>query len=360
VRWGNFALVIPELKRLLIMLAGSAALMSSAMGQQLYLERLPSADLAITSPAERVGGEPGAMRVLETSCRSQPIAGVRQRIVDIALQEWAYFGFSVADETVQRDPDSLDTFSGRSRRFGRGFSWMDPEQSARLADSIAGYWAITGDGSWILSRQNEQWQGNGIGARWRDPWSAAFISWVMCESGLGDDSQFDRAIAHHTYIDQAIRARDLGIDETAYLAYDIGEQAVEPGDLLCAARRPSYDSLDERRRQLGSGIRSHCDIVVKVEAQRNRILAIGGNVRGSVSLKLLPAEFESGDATISRVGRGRGAVFAHLKLRAEPIADDPFRTSPTLRQLDQLPDVVDRLRATLEQAASSLSESVLL
>jgi hypothetical protein len=352
--------VAQHLKRRWFIGAFCVAAMSPVMAQQLYLERLPSDDLAIMPPAERVGGEPGSMRVVETSCHSEPISGARQRIVNIALQEWAYFGFSVADETIERDRDSLDTFSGRTRRFGRGFSWMDPEQSARLADSIAGYWAITGDGSWILSRQNEQWQGSGIGARWRDPWSAAFISWVMCESGIGDNNQFDRAIAHHTYIDQAIRARDQDVAETAYVAYDVGEAQIEPGDLLCAARRPTYASLDERRSQLGNGIRSHCDIVVKVEAQRNRILAIGGNVRGSVSLKLLPAEFESGDATISRVGRGRGAVFAHLKLRAEPIADDPFRTSPTLRQLDQLPDVVDRLRATLEQAASSLSESVLL
>lgn len=352
-----------HLKRLLFTGAACVVAMSSANAQQLYLERLPSDALKIMSPAERVGGEPGSMRVLETGCRSEPIQGARQRIVDIALQEWAYFGFSVADETIERDRNSLDTFSGRSRRFGRGFSWMDPEQSARLANSIAGYWAITGDGSWILSRQNEQWQGSGIGARWRDPWSAAFISWVMCESGIGDTKQFDRAIAHHTYIDQAIRARDQDAATTAYVAYDIGEQRIEPGDLLCAARRPTYESLDERRRQLGSGIRSHCDIVVKVEPERDRVLAIGGNVRGSVSLKLLPAEFansDAPDAEVAEVGRGRGAIFAHLKLRAEPVADDPFRTSPTLRKLGEQPDFVDRLRATLEQAASYLSESVLL
>jgi hypothetical protein len=353
--------MIQTLKRLSFAVAGLAGLMSPVLAQQLYLERLPSNDLAIMSPAERVGGDPGSMRVIETSCRSEPIDGARQRIVDIALQEWAYFGFSVADETIDRD--SLDTFSGRSRRFGRGFSWMDPEQSARLAHSIAGYWAITGDGSWILSRQNEQWQGNGVGARWRDPWSAAFISWVMCESGLGNDTQFDRAIAHHTYIDQAIRARDQVAADTAYVAYDIGEQTIEPGDLLCAARRPTYESIDERRSQLGNGIRSHCDIVVKIEPDRGRVLAIGGNVRGSVSLKLLPAEFaeSSGSgAEVSEVGRGRGAIFAHLKLRAASVVEDPFRASPTLRKLGEQPDFLNRLRATLEQAASFLGQSVLL
>jgi len=239
---------------------------------------------------------------------------------------------------------------------------MDDGQAARLAGSIAGYWAITGDGSWILSRQNEVWNGSGVGARWRDPWSAAFISWVMCESGL-DNARFDRAINHHTYIDQAIRARDTGAAETAYVAYDVGEQPVEPGDLLCAARRPTYESLDERRSQLGNGIRSHCDIVIKLEPERARVLAIGGNVRGSVSLKLLPAEFEpagTGAVAIASVGRGRGEIFAHQKHRAAPTTDDAFRLSPTLKRLGEEPELVDRVRATLEQAVRALSESVLL
>jgi hypothetical protein len=349
------------LKRLFGIVAGSASLLSLAEAQPLYFERLPNDSLSVMSPAERVRGEPGKMQVLETGCRSQPLAGARERIVDIALQEWAYFGFSVADETVEREPAIGGNASpGGAPRFRRGFTWLNAEESARLADSIAGYWAITGDGSWILSRQNEVWSGSGVGARWRDPWSAAFISWVMCESGLGDSERFDRAINHHTYIDQAIRARDLGSAETAYVAYDIGEQAVEPGDLLCAARRPTLNSLAERRTQLGDGIRSHCDIVIKVEADRQRVLAIGGNVRGSVSLKLLPAEFEGGNAAVERVGRGRGQIFAHLKLRAEPIAGDPFRLSPTLKKLGEQPEFLARLRATLERAVRSLSDSVLL
>jgi hypothetical protein len=351
------------LKRLLGVLAASMVLARIAGADPFYVERLPSDVLAVESPADRVRGDPGEMQVLETKCRSLPLAGARERIVDIALQEWAYFGFSVADETAERarGPGG-NPFAGRPRRSWRSFSWLDAEESARLAGSIAGYWAITGDGAWILSRQNEVWNGSGIGARWRDPWSAAFISWVMCESGL-DSEHFKRAINHHTYIDQAIRARDLGSADTAYVAYDVGEQPVEPGDLLCAARRPTYDSIGERRSQLGDGVRSHCDIVIKVEADNGRILAVGGNVRGSVSLKLLPAEFEAGDSgevAVRSVGRGRGRIFAHLKLRDGPIAGDPFRLSPTIRQLGEQPDLLKRVKATLEGAVRSLSESVLL
>ena len=89
-------------------------------------------------------------------------------------------------------------------------------------------------------------------ARWTDPWSAAFISWVMCEAGLGDTGQFQRAIAHWGYIDQAIRARDGRAQNAAYVAYDIGETAIVPGDMLCTSRRPAYRTIADRRRQMGA------------------------------------------------------------------------------------------------------------
>lgn len=351
------------LKTTLGALVGLVACVPLAGAQSVWVDRLPADEFDVMSPAERVRGEPGAMQVLNTACEAASGARTRQRIVDVALQEWAYFGFSVADETREPEPGSNPFGGGRERRSFRSFTWLDLEQSMRLAGSIAGYWAITGDGSWIVNRQNEVWDSSGVGARWRDPWSAAFISWVMCESGLGDNSSFDRAIAHHTYIDQAIRARDAGVADTAYLAYDVGEQPVEAGDLVCSARRPTYSSLSERRRQLGNGIRSHCDIVIKLEPEHDRLLAVGGNVRGSVSLKLLPADFlrdREGRVEVEQIGRGRDRVFAHLKLRAEPVADDPFRLSPTLRHLAEEPELVDRVRAVLDRAVSALSASVFL
>jgi hypothetical protein len=82
-----------------------------------------------------------------------------------------------------------------------------------------------------------------------------------------------------------------------------------------------------------------------------------------VSLKLLDAEFRasgSGEAEVESIGRGRGRIFAHLKLRADPIDDDALRTSPTLQKLAEQPDLVERVRAALERAARTLSDSVLL
>jgi hypothetical protein len=276
------------------------------------------------------------MRITQRSCRAAPRKALRRRIVDIAVQEWGFFGFQVQDETIIVDSQS------RHRRTWRRTPWLSPDESERVADSIAGYWSITPDGRWILSRQNAIWKGeDGVAARWRDPWSAAFVSWVMCEGGLGDRNQFRHAIAHHAYIDQAIEARDKDASPAAFVAFDVGEMPVEPGDLLCFSRRPVYRSIAERRRQLGTGIRSHCDIVIKVDAENERILGIGGNVRGAVRMKLLPAEFDRQQDTqpaVRSVGRSRRTVFAHLKLRADSIEADAFANTPTIRALREKRD----------------------
>jgi hypothetical protein len=153
----------------------------------------------------------------------------------------------------------------------------------------------------------------------------------MCEGGLADTTQFRRAVAHHVYIDQAIRARDQGAARPAFAAYEAGEVEVAAGDLLCTARRPAYRSLAERRRQLGEGARTHCDVVVKVDAAGRRYFAIGGNVRGLVSLKVLSAVRANGRLRPATAAEGGRTIFAHLSLRAAPAALDAFDSSPTMR-----------------------------
>ena len=302
----------------LLALVGLLCWSADGYALQKPFDRLPDDVLDIVPPSDRVSGTPGAMRIQGTSCSSLPSSGARRRIVDAAVQEWGFFSFSVVDERIE-------TPRGRRRRRRN-----NPEESARVAASIGGYWAVTPEGSWIIERQNDAWNGpGGIGSRWRNPWSAAFISWVMCEAGLGESDQFRRAVAHRTYIDQAIRARDTGASGTAFVAYDSGEIEIEPGDLLCTARRPGYRNIAERRRQFGQGARTHCDVVVKVDAANEEILAIGGNVRGTVSLKRLPAA-----QGLRRHLHPARPTFAHLKLDADPIGLDALGTSPTIKALD--------------------------
>jgi len=299
--------------------------------RQTHFERLPTGTLDVAPPSDRVAGAPGEMRVLSGSCENVGMAGARRRIVDIATQEWAFFGFSVSDQTVSRNQvRNVQSTPGTPvppQRGRRGLGRPNSQEFARLVSSIAGFWAATPDGSWMLERQNEV-SGNAGGSRWRDPWSAAFISWVMCESGLGNRTQFQRSIAHRDYIDQAIRARDGGEAGAAFVAYDLGEAEINPGDLLCSGSRPDYQNIDQRRRQMGEGARTHCDIVVRVEESPARILTIGGNVRGTVSMKLMRAVSEGGTHL-----HPPDNIFAHLKLRSDPIEVDALDYSPTVGAL---------------------------
>jgi hypothetical protein len=294
-------------------------------------ERLPLEVLAVNPPSSRVEGEPGEMQIIDRSCSSLPRPEIRRRMVDIAIQEWAYFGLSVMDMTnISESELSPRDASGRRRFFRPSY-----EEAARVADSIAGYWSAAPDSSWILNRQNQNWQRDGLGARWRDFWSAAFISWVACESGLGEMREFSRAIAHHTYIDQAIMARDGITADSAYIAFDIGEAAINPGDLLCRGSRPEYNNLEQRRGHLGEGARTHCDIVVAVDETAGEIKAIGGNVRASVRLKVFPAATKDGEYFAPMPYAGR-KIFAHLQLQAEPIEENAMNNSPTLQNIGSL------------------------
>ncbi len=319
-------------------------LVSVGFAQQTPFDRLPATLLDAAPPSARVSGAPGRMTVRRMPCPNLPLADVRRRIVDLAVQEWGFFGFPVVDRT---NIDAADRATQRARRRRRR---PGRAESARVAGSIAGYWAVTPQGSWILNAQNTAWKGpRGVAARWRYPWSAAFVSWIMCEGGLGDASRFQRAVAHHVYIDQAIRGRAADETPAAFAAYDVGTATIVPGDLLCSARRPAYRSIAERRRQMGNGARTHCDIVVELDASRDRILAIGGNVRGTVALKLLPAARGPGEP-LRPVGGGR-PMFAHLKLRSAPIEADALDHTPTMRALG----CTDGFRAPARLAAAHLA-----
>ena len=320
------------MKTLLLALSAAVAAASAGYAQQAVFDRLSPDLFDVMPPSERVRGVPGTMTIQHTSCRSLPIEEVRRRIVDLAVQEWGFFGFTVVDQTRVEPPGrtaQTDRIPRTARGGRRRWSRLSAADTARVADSIAGYWTVTPEGSWIIDRQNQRWEDSGSGARWRTPWSAAFVSWLMCESGLDESAEFRRAVAHHTYIDQAIRERDAGGSRAAFTAYEIGETTISPGDLLCSGRRPGYRTLAERRRQMGEGARTHCDVVVKLDDAHDRILTIGGNVRGTVGLKLMPA-VRAPDVGLRPEG-GTRRMFAHLKLRAEPIEPDALDRSPTMQ-----------------------------
>jgi hypothetical protein len=318
----------PHMKTLTLTLVAALtvlAISSDGFAQQTPFDRLSPDQFDVVPPSVRVTGTPGDMNIQRLSCPTLSMNQVRRRIVDVAVQEWAFFGFRVIDQTRNQNPEP-----GTPRTRGRR-PRLSAAESTRIADSIGGFWAVTPEGSWMIERQNERWNGSaGLTSRWRDPWSAAFVSWVMCEGGLGDTNQFKRAIAHHSYIDQAIRARDGSDRQAAFVAYDAGEVAISPGDLLCSGSRPGYRTIAERRRQMGIGARTHCDVVVKVDEAADQILTIGGNVGSSVSMKLMPA-VRTDHNFLQTLPGGRGPIFAHLKLRADSIEANALDNSPTIK-----------------------------
>lgn len=326
------------LRKTSLLLALFAAAVATAQPEQPRQRIMEAASfsrldsLAVTPPANWAQGEPGKMQLMARTCPAHTdLTSLRRRIVDVATQEWGWFGFNVDDLHGQTlpAPDRNNRIANNNNV--RRFLPLDPAEVTQVAHTIGGYWAAIPDANWIWARQNEAWQENGLAARWRDPWSAAFISWVMCESGISEQQQFERAIAHHSYIDQAIRARDNPQSRALFTAYQPGEQTINPGDLLCSGLRPMYRTLAERRAQLGVGARTHCDIVVEVNTTDKQILTIGGNVRSSVRMKVFPAAAEA-NGQLAPLPTNR-YIFAHLKLRAAAIPPDAIRNSPTLQTL---------------------------
>ncbi len=333
---------------------------TAAEGQEWGFDRLPVPVFEIVPPSHWTQGAPGRITLRAPECRDLSLEDARRRIVDVAVQEWAFFGFPVLDRDRDRWllPPGAAVAPGRPAFEPTPRGWPPPlnaEEAARLAPTIAGYWAATAQGSAIVSHQNQIWNGSGdVAERWRSPWSAAFISWVMCEGGLGERDRFRGAVAHHVYIDQAIRARDGNEPRAAYEAFEIGAEPVAPGDLICNAGRPQYRSLAERRRQLGVGARTHCDVVVLVDEGEGRILAIGGNVLRSVALKVLPASVNGAGILEPASGAGR-PLFAHLKYRSEPLEPDALFRSPTVRAFSCLGEGLQPVRGAYVAAELGLA-----
>ncbi len=326
-------------------LPGLLALALAAPGHAQSQDRLPRDAFDVIPPHERVAGGRGEMRVTQSQCRVGPTEWARRRIVDVAVQEWAAFGFQIIDaRPVEAGllpdgavPHSLNPRRDQPRQARHIVRRGVQEREERARADLAGYWSATPDGPDILRRQNRLWNETRVPIDWGQPWSAAFISWVMCEAGLGEMSQFARDISHRVYIDQAIRARDGQAPGAAYQAFDAGERPVQPGDLLCNARGSAgYRSLAERREDIGEFAPTHCDIVVRVDEAAGLFHLVGGNVMDSVSLTILPGT-RDGDGPLRPLAEtdlaGARTMFAHLRLQAPPTKLNALDDSPTIRAM---------------------------
>lgn len=137
------------------------------------------------------------------------------------------------------------------------------------------------------------------------PWSAAFVSWLAQQAGLGAD-EFVSSEAHADYAGAAWQAgaAEAAGHETRYAmrACDLARTPPRVGDLACHTRGAAseLDSFEKiggglaTRATGGEPLPMHCDVVVKVDDRG--FDTIGGNVLQSVTRRRL--DFASGTRTL--------------------------------------------------------------
>lgn len=182
-----------------------------------------------------------------------PKPGVKQALISRATREWDYFG----RQTV--------VFKGSEESIPHVGDWEDDDYSHSAR--VNAYWRAVGK--------------PGLdGMDCRQPWSAAFMSYLMQGAGI-PRSQFRPASAHWVYLASMIQ--ESAYPGRYFVPRRIQDYSPEPGDLLCAYRPPSRPYISNGYTSAGAlrGIRSHCDLVVSKSGQTLDV--IGGNVRNSVS-----------------------------------------------------------------------------
>lgn len=134
-------------------------------------------------------------------------------------------------------------------------------------------------------------------------WSAAFVSAVMRQAGLAD-KEFEFSEAHNIYVGQAFQ---VALGEAAglqaqgfYRACPTASTRPRPGDLVCYHRHNrqhgAKSAIEVRNMVLEDAIKkpvedrihkSHCDVVVHIDAKAARVYVVGGNIQQAVTVKKL-------------------------------------------------------------------------
>lgn len=221
---------------------------SASLPKQEHPERQPFAGLCLEDSFVAGTSLEGDLKLL--SPRLGAVGGTSEQIARIQARleaEWKYFG----EQSYDKDGNLVK----------RGISEEDPRVFKRV-----GYFWERGTG-FKLDGKDRDW-----------PWSAAFISTVHEDSGVGP--QFRRSPAHARYIRDAIFSKQAGTEQAAYWGHRITERAPQVGDMVCYSRQKgvSYDKQPLR-------YKSHADIVVAVRP--GEIDVMGGNVGNSVSKRTL-------------------------------------------------------------------------
>lgn len=133
-----------------------------------------------------------------------------------------------------------------------------------------------------IDELNEYWKSVGRtyeGMKYQ-PWSAAFISYVMKNAGLGDN--FKYSAMHSTYITKSIQNEKENKGRVRGLKPEDIE--LKEGYLVCYGRA----SGSSANYNTTGSYESHCDVVVEIDKREGFATTIGGNVSDSVSKTKVP------------------------------------------------------------------------
>lgn len=188
----------------------------------------------------------------------------RERIVQIALQEWSLWG-------------RLRAGPGETGREGGG----EPaafEHDPPFTTRVFMYWNSFSD--LATARRRVRYPDGSL-----QPWSAVFVSFVMRSAGV-PESVFPPSARHWDYI-RHVRSAPAS---AGFVALDATTTAPQPGDVLCAPRGETARRITRFDQLLGADSLGtyHCDIVVEVGS--SALLAIGGNVGNSVTRLRIPLD----------------------------------------------------------------------
>lgn len=240
---GPKVIVHPSPHRILAALALGLALAGCAMAP-------PPAPALATWAGRPIGPAPA------------PNPALKQAMIARATGEWEFFG----RQTV--------VLKGNEESIPHVGAWEDDDSG--YSGRVNAYWRTVGK-----PRLD--------GMDCREPWSAAFLSWVMQGAGVPQD-QFPPAPAHWVYLASLIEQSDY--PGRFFVPRRVADYSPNPGDLVCASRGPSRPLTIDGYTS-ASGVQSsntHCDLVVGKTDQTLEV--IGGNVRNSVSKSTLELDGE--------------------------------------------------------------------
>ena len=217
-------------------------------------------------------------------------------------------------------------------------------ERSRLADDtpawqrVARYWRESGTLSALGAYPGAQSCMAAPGERMTDndcraflidnPWSAAFISWVMQRAGVPG---FRTSASHFDYV----RAARKDVAASPYRFVEPMSAKLETGDMLCYVRTGrvyGHEGLAKAIDGTATSLPMHCDLIVA--AVDGKAYAVGGNVQQAVTLRMLRLDAQgrlsdlpmrgSSDTSCSpdapmQCNLNRQDWVALLKLKSDPV-----------------------------------------